>query len=138
MRHYPTTSDDNNIFGSCNGGDVFNVYETINNETYTWYRVGNKEWIASDGKWLIQDSKCNRSNGNYEIVHAYVYDYSDGNIGVYENPVGNENLRTWVTNINSGSYVTIYYRFSDGTYNWYKIGADRWIKDHGDRVYIQY
>ncbi len=43
--------------GYAKPGDKFMVFEQVENEGYTWNRIGRNEWIADDGSWL------NRING---------------------------------------------------------------------------
>lgn len=138
IRSSPSTRGNQGV-GETSAGDVFNVYESVRNEGYTWYRVGYQEWIANDGTWAVRDGKCDGKNGDFNIRDGYVYSYTDNDdtIGVYDNPNKNANKRNWVDGLAYGSNITVYFRFNDGQYWWYKIGPDRWIKDNGgDRVRI--
>lgn len=38
--------------GTVTQGQSVDVYETKEVEGYTWYRIGENQWIASDGTWL--------------------------------------------------------------------------------------
>jgi|GEM_PF-4039328 len=52
IRSTPSIPKDNsNKVGTVNKGETYTVYETKNNEGYTWYRIGNDQWIADDGTW---------------------------------------------------------------------------------------
>ena len=45
----------NASYGSsrANKGDVYDVYEIVTSQGYTWYRIGASTWIADqDGKWI--------------------------------------------------------------------------------------
>lgn len=33
-------------------GQLKDVYEVAENDGYTWYRIGEDNWIASDGSWV--------------------------------------------------------------------------------------
>jgi regulator of replication initiation timing len=33
-------------------GQIYDFYEVSTNENYTWYRIGNNEWIADNGNYL--------------------------------------------------------------------------------------
>ena len=33
-------------------GQLKDVYEVVENDGYTWYRIGEDNWIASDGSWV--------------------------------------------------------------------------------------
>ena len=36
-------------------GQLKEVYEVVENDGYTWYRIGEDNWIASDGSWVSYD-----------------------------------------------------------------------------------
>ncbi|MBR4462792.1 MAG: TIR domain-containing protein [Erysipelotrichaceae bacterium] len=131
IRSAPTAMD-NNILDKAKTGQIFNVYETLSNEGYTWLRIGNKRWIADNGSWVYRDTKCDNRNGNFTFVTATISDPDNDHVSLYDNPVGNENMRNWVGSVYNGETVKVYFRFHDGTYWWYKVGVDRWIKDSGE------
>jgi hypothetical protein len=39
--------------GVCMEGSVYPVFEKKTDENYTWYRVNESEWIASEGTWAV-------------------------------------------------------------------------------------
>ncbi|MBQ2659139.1 MAG: PASTA domain-containing protein [Erysipelotrichaceae bacterium] len=52
VRTTPSTKNGNaNKVGNVHTGEEYNVYETVTNEGYTWYRIGVKRWMATDGTW---------------------------------------------------------------------------------------
>lgn len=56
VRSSPEIRDDNKL-GVLKAKDkhfyfTFFLYEKTENDGYTWYRVGKKRWIASDGTWI--------------------------------------------------------------------------------------
>lgn len=131
VRSAPTTADDNKV-EDAKSGSIFNVYEIKTNEGYTWYRVGNRRWIAYDPVWVIRDNTCDQYHGSFEIYNAKIM--NDENIGVYSNPT-ETNYKSWIRSINNGEIIKIYYSFNNGTHVWYKVGMNEWIKDQGgDRV----
>ena len=132
IRSAPTTADDNKI-ENAKSGNVYNVYETMENEGYTWYRIGTGRWIAYDAAWISRDTKCDQYHGDFEIYNVKIA--ADDHMGVYSNPVENENQRSWVRAVYNGEVVKVYYTFNNGSHVWYKIGINEWIKDFGgDRV----
>lgn len=50
IRSIPSTSGEK--LGKVQNGKTYDVYETKTAEGYTWYRIGEGEWIADDGTWL--------------------------------------------------------------------------------------
>lgn len=50
IRSTPSTSGSK--LGKLNTGDTRDVYEKTTSEGYTWYRIGNGEWVADNGTWL--------------------------------------------------------------------------------------
>ena len=53
-----------NRVGYVRPGDVFVVYEQIENEGYLWNRIGIDEWIADDGSWLNYDIAATKTKIN--------------------------------------------------------------------------
>ena len=52
IRSTPTTKNGNtNKVGNVHTNEEYNVYESVQNEGYTWYRIGTKRWMATDGTW---------------------------------------------------------------------------------------
>lgn len=53
-----------NRVGYVRPGDKFKVFERIENENYTWNRIGENEWIADDGTWLtdVTETRDNKFN----------------------------------------------------------------------------
>ena len=52
VRDYPDT-EKGNKHGYVYKDDKVTAYETVNNQGYTWYRIGENRWIADDhGKWI--------------------------------------------------------------------------------------
>lgn len=45
-------ADTGNRIGNVHEGDTVDYYETVKDDTYTWYRISNIGWIADDGEWL--------------------------------------------------------------------------------------
>ena len=41
-----------NKVSNAKAGQVYNVYEILHDSNYTWYRVGNKRWIATESGWV--------------------------------------------------------------------------------------
>lgn len=55
IRKQATTSSDKN--GTVLKGETYNVYETTEADSYTWYRIGNDKWIASGDNWVTYKKK---------------------------------------------------------------------------------
>ena len=41
-----------NKVSNAKAGQVYNVYEILHDSNYTWYRVGNKRWMATEKGWV--------------------------------------------------------------------------------------
>ena len=136
-RRHPHIDPSNKTEDQAKPGEAYNVYETILNEGYTWIRADNNEWIAIENEWVERDSNCTHRNGDFTIRKAWINDV--GGSGVYDKPTENTTVRQWVDSLPHGSEVTIYYKFYNGSHYWYKIGANRWVKDlRGEKVKFYY
>lgn len=47
-KSYSTSSA---IVGRAVAGKTYSVYQTKNNQGYSWYMIGDNQWIANNGKW---------------------------------------------------------------------------------------
>ena len=58
VRTYPVAlSDLSNKVANLSSGTTHKVYEVLLDSDYTWYRIGNKRWIATESGWVsIVDS----------------------------------------------------------------------------------
>lgn len=45
-------STKDSVLGFVQKNAIYNYYETYNDNTYTWYRIGDNQWIADTGEWL--------------------------------------------------------------------------------------
>ncbi len=47
------------VLGIVQEGESYDVYEIKKDRTYTWYKIGEEQWIADDdsGDWLIYKEK---------------------------------------------------------------------------------
>lgn len=127
VRTSPTTTlGDSNIIDSVKSGAVFNVYETLNNDGYNWYRISDNEWIADDGTWTEIDPYVDASQlwDEFEIE----YYSGDDEKNIYNCP--SEYDRKSIGTIYLGDVLTCYYEFDTSKHRWYKIGANMWIKDN--------
>lgn len=50
MRSLPSTSGKR--IGTAENGKTYQVYEKNSAEGYTWYRIGDNQWVADDGSWV--------------------------------------------------------------------------------------
>lgn len=50
VRSQPTTDSDQ--VGTVAAGETYQVYETTNDGTMDWYRIGDNQWIADAGGWV--------------------------------------------------------------------------------------
>lgn len=52
-----SASTNGSKLGKLNTGDTRDVYEQKTGEGYTWYRIGDGQWVADDGTWLTYTAK---------------------------------------------------------------------------------
>ena len=45
-------STKDSVLGFVQKNAIYNYYETYNDNTYTWYRISDNQWIADNGEWL--------------------------------------------------------------------------------------
>ena len=50
IRKEPNTSS--NILGLAEYNGIYNYYEIVENEGYTWYKIGDDNWVASTQDWI--------------------------------------------------------------------------------------
>ena len=132
IRKAPHLDASNRAGKRTKSGEAYNVYETVKNEGYTFLRTDNNEWFATENNWVERDSYCSEPS-NCMNRKAWIYAI-DGS-GVYDRPSENLDTRVWIEDLPNGTEVTVYYRFYNGSHYWYKIGANRWIKDvNGEKV----
>ncbi len=134
IRSAATAAVDNKI-SLAKKDDIYDVYQIIYNEGYTWYKIGENAWIGDDGNWVI----TLQSHYGYDVqtsYHAllvnidelslasspstssdYYYEYSVGDVIYFGN--GNSSIEsvyvdgyTWyhITNVayaidNKGNYI---------------------------------
>ena len=55
VRTEPSTESD--IVEAVEYGRKLDVYETTDDGTYTWYRIGKDQWIADGGGWVDYKKK---------------------------------------------------------------------------------
>lgn len=110
------------IIGSAYPNEVYSVYETKNTSKYTWYRIGNNAWIASNGTWIQEVYDLSPLSNNYTFTIQII----DESIGVYNKPRAD---REKLYDIGYGSVCTVYNSFYDGSHTWYEIDKGKWIKE---------
>ena len=40
------------IIGYAKKNGIYNNFESCQNDNYTWYKIGENQWIANNGKWI--------------------------------------------------------------------------------------
>ena len=53
VRSEPTTSNDKNILRIAEKGKTYTVTETKKTEGFTWYKIGENEWVADNGNGWV-------------------------------------------------------------------------------------
>lgn len=52
-----SASTSGSLVGNAEEGKTYYVFETASDDSYTWYRIGEDQWIADDGSWLTYTEK---------------------------------------------------------------------------------
>lgn len=109
--------------GTAEYGKNYSVYDTKTGDGYTWYEIGENQWIAdSNGSWL-----------DYNTVTASSTNTKIGSVKV---KVDGLRIRTQASvssaqagNAQSGKTYDVYEKTTAGGYTWYRIGENQWIAD---------
>ena len=116
-----TTATVANEISTAKNGDIYDAYQIIYNEGYTWYKIGENAWIGDDGNWVItlQSHNSNNTQTSYHALLVNIdelslaYNPSTGSDYYYEYSVGDV---IYFGNSNN-SIESVY---ADG-YTWYHI-----------------
>ncbi len=71
------------VVGVTQDGGTYNVYEVVQDDFYTWYKIGSEQWIASNGSWVTytkkEETKKDESNknDNVDVVPSNQYETID-------------------------------------------------------------
>ena len=95
------------------------------------YAVRPAMWVNYDGVYKEtkqQETKpITITTGKLEIL--------DEKMGVYSSPYAD---RTWIKSVYQGNTLDYYETYADGTYTWYRIGKNEWVRDsNGSRVKVK-
>ena len=69
LRVRKEASINSEIIGAAKQNAIYNFYETVNKDGYTWYRIDDNEWVANKDNWLtIYDINSNSDNNELQIL----------------------------------------------------------------------
>lgn len=69
LRVRKEASINSEIIGIAKQNAIYNFYEKVNKDGYTWYRIDDNEWIANKDNWLtIYDINSNSDNNEIQIL----------------------------------------------------------------------
>ena len=54
VRSNPDSKNNDNKVDKVHMGETYTVFEQTRDSDYTWYRIGEKRWIANDGTWCVE------------------------------------------------------------------------------------
>ncbi len=114
--------------GKAENGKTYDVYESYYNQGYTWYRIGDNQWIAGKKEWVSYQSSDTKAQTNVTTP-------SEGSvIGSVTVRVDGLNIRAKATTQSSrlgkavnGRTYDVYETASSEGYTWYRIGGNEWI-----------
>ena len=133
-RTHRTTSA---VRGEATNGERYQVYETFEDDSYTWYRIGTNRWIAGTDEWvdyepirMIESPEGNPA-GEPQTMRVIVL-------------VDNLNIRTGaglsaavVSKAENGKTYTAYETKQTQGYTWYRIGDNQWIAGNPDWIRVE-
>ncbi|MBE6144051.1 MAG: M23 family metallopeptidase [Firmicutes bacterium] len=69
LRVRKEASINSEIIGAAKQNAIYNFYEKVNKDGYTWYRIDDNEWVANKDNWLtIYDINSNSDNNEIQIL----------------------------------------------------------------------
>ena len=70
-----TTATVANEISTAKNGDIYDAYQIIYNEGYTWYKIGENAWIGDDGNQIItlQNHKSYNTQASYHALLVNIY-----------------------------------------------------------------
>ena len=129
-RTHSTTSA---VRGEATNGERYQVYETYEDDDYTWYRIGTNRWIAGTDEWT-----------SYEAISLIEADpAADAPAKTMELTVivDNLNIRSGaglnepiVSKAVNGKTYTAQETVQAQGYTWYRIGENQWIAGNPDWI----
>lgn len=133
-RAHRTTSA---IRGEATNGERYQVYETFEDDNYTWYRIGNNRWIAGTDEWavyepisLIETPETNPSSEPQTMRVIVVVD----NLNIRSGAGLSEAI---VAKAENGKTYTAYETTQAQGYTWYRIGDNQWIAGNPDWIRVE-
>lgn len=105
-------------------GKSYSVYDTKTADGYTWYQIGDNQWVADNGgNWLDYNTTTASSSSTPKI----------GSVTVKVNGL---RIRTDASvssgqtgHVQSGNSYDVYEKKTADGYTWYRIGDNQWIAD---------
>lgn len=140
------------VRGTAVNGERYQVYETSDDGTYTWFRIGLRRWIAGRKDWVNYESagteelkpeETTAPDEESEPTAAPVNEQKTTTVTVI---VDNLNIRsgtgldhTIVGKAVNGMTYTVYETAQAAGFTWYRIGEKQWIAGNPDwiRVTVQ-
>lgn len=123
VRDYPSTSIGVKV-DLVKKGQTFVVDEYTSDGSYTWYKIGDNRWIATDGSYISIISGSAKYNGNYKDIGVLE---TNSRVIVYSSPNASEYRETRVRD---------YYKINDTRIEnnviWYEVGENEWINSNDD------
>ncbi|MBQ9327974.1 MAG: phosphodiester glycosidase family protein [Solobacterium sp.] len=118
--------------GEAVNGERYQVYDIYEDGTYTWYRIGNRRWIAGTDDWVtyeeivLLDKTQEKEKSLTVTVLVENLNIRDG-AGIDRSMIG--------VAVNGKSYQ-VYETIQNQGYTWYRIGEQEWIAGNPDWVKV--
>lgn len=78
VRRDPSTDSKGNIVGKVHMGEMYTVFEQSKDKDYTWYRIGDDQWIANDGTWCVEYGTDDRKTCPYVLSNEEKGEFLSG------------------------------------------------------------
>lgn len=123
--------------GKAQNGKTYDVYESYYNQGYTWYRIGENQWVAGRNDWVSYQDGVRKEETPTATVDT------KETIGSVKVLVDGLNIRmqpslqaTKAGKVQNGkTYDVFETKVADG-YTWYRIGENQWIA--GTNTWVNY
>jgi len=119
--------------GYAENGERYRVFETENDGTYTWYRIGRNRWIAGTDEWVEYETAEEvraRSDAQKELQVTVNVDH----LNIRSRPSISASLKGQA--VKGHTYTAMEEKTAYG-YTWYRIGEDSWIAGTDEWVSVK-
>ena len=119
--------------GYAENGERYQVYETAEDGTYTWYRIGNRRWIAGKDDW-VEYQEIEQTDNQSDSVHELTVRVNVDNLNIRSDASISAPIVGKA--VNGKEYTSSETKEAYG-YTWYCVGENQWIASTDDWVSVK-